>query len=195
MPEEPEVETERLHEAIHEEMEKEGGRFLRGVAMTTAVLAALASVAALQAGQTVNEALILKTEAARLETAAADQWAYYQAKGIKLAVLQAAGSTWQAVGKAAPASLAEDAKRYQSEQETSRRAAQDLERKRDTRSHEADAMLHRHHSFANAVSLFQVAIALGAVAALTRLRWVWAGSVFLGAAGLAMLAAPYLGAR
>jgi hypothetical protein len=42
MPEGPEVETEKLHEAIHEELEKEGGRLLRTIALTAALLAALA---------------------------------------------------------------------------------------------------------------------------------------------------------
>ena len=42
------------------------------------------------------------------------------------------------------------------------------ERERDEKSKEADQLLVRHHGFANAVALFQIAIALGAVAALTR---------------------------
>jgi hypothetical protein len=192
VPENPEVETETLHEAIHEEMEKEGGAFLRSVALTTAVLAALASVAALQAGHTVNEALVLKTEAARLETAASDQWSYYQAKGIKLAVTQAAGSSWQALGKAPPQDLTDKAKRYEAEQETSQREARKMEKERDAKSREGDELLHRHHFFADSVALFQVAIALGAMAALTRMRWVWLGSLLLGVAGVAILVTPFL---
>src|SRR5256712_11304660 len=102
MPEEPEVETEKLHEAVHEEREREGSRFLKQIALTTAVLAALASVASLNAGGTVNEALALKTDATRLRTEASDEWAYYQAKGIKAAVQEAARNSWQAVGKEPP---------------------------------------------------------------------------------------------
>src|SRR5215468_554703 len=56
MPEGPEVETERLHETIHEELEHEGGAFLRRIALTTALFAALAAIAALRAGAAVNEA-------------------------------------------------------------------------------------------------------------------------------------------
>jgi len=190
MPEETEVETERLHEAIHEELERAGGRFLRLVAMTTAILAALAAIAALKAGQTVNEALILKSEEGRLETAASDQWAYYQAKGIKQAVVQSTAATWQALGRTPPASLADAARKYAGEQDASRRAAQDLERRRDASAREAAALLHEHHFFADAVSLFQVAIALGALAALTRLRWVWGASLLLGLAGLVMFVVP-----
>jgi class 3 adenylate cyclase len=83
MPEEPEVETEKLREAVAEELEREGGHFLRTIALTTAILAAFAAVASLQAGGTANEALVLKTEATRLQAEASDQWAYYQAKASR----------------------------------------------------------------------------------------------------------------
>ena len=73
------------------------------------------------------------------------------------------------------------------------RDARDHERERDARSQEADVLLARHHRFAEAVALFQVAIALGAVAALTRLRLVWFASMLLGGAGLALFALPFLG--
>ena len=85
MPEGPEIETERLHEAIKEEMEHGGGSFLRNIALSTTVLAAVAAVAALHAGATVNEALALKTDATRLQAQASDQWGFYQAKGLKSA--------------------------------------------------------------------------------------------------------------
>src|SRR5207253_823348 len=59
MPEGPEIETERLHEAIHEELEKEGetegGGFLKRIALSTAILAALAAIAALYAGAKAKE--------------------------------------------------------------------------------------------------------------------------------------------
>ena len=42
MPEDPEVETENLREAIHDELEREGSAFLKRIALTTAILAALA---------------------------------------------------------------------------------------------------------------------------------------------------------
>ena len=73
MPEDPEVETENLREAIHDEIEREGSAFLKRIALTTAILAAFAAVAALQAGSTANEALMLKTEATRLQAEASDK--------------------------------------------------------------------------------------------------------------------------
>jgi glucan-binding YG repeat protein len=192
MPEGPEVETDNLHEAIQEELEKEGGGFLKRIALTTAVLAAFAAIAALQAGATVNEALVLKTEATRLQAQASDQWAYYQAKGLKAAVQEATAASWEAAGKTVPAKLHEQATRYTEEQAEIRKTAQEKEKERDEKSAEADHLLHRHHRFANAVALFQVSIALGALAALTRNRTVWWGSVLLGLSGLPLFVWAFL---
>ena len=183
MPEEPEIEMEKLHEAVKEEMEREGGGFLRTIALTTAFLAALAAIASLKAGGTVNEAIVLKTEATRLQAEASDQWAYYQAKGVKAAVHEAARDSWLAAGKEPPAEHAAVAARYVTEQEEIRKKAAEKEKDRDERSAEADHLLHRHHGFANAVALFQVSIALGALAALTRNRLLWIASLVLGAVG------------
>ena len=192
MPEGPEVETEKLHEAIHEELEREGGAFLKIVALSTALLAALAAIASLRAGATVNEALVLKAEATRLQGAASDQWSYYQAKGIKAAVQLATASTLKGLGKAPAPEFEADAKRYASEQTDIRAEAEKLEKERDAKSNEADELMHRHHAYANAVALIQVAIALGAVAALTRMRLVWFGSVLLGLIGLVLFLLPTL---
>lgn len=192
MPEEPEVETERLREAIHEEVEREGGPFLRRIALTTALFAALAAIAALRAGATVNQALVLKTEATRLQAEASDQWAYYQAKGIKSAVAEAARTSWLAIAKEPPAEYEERQKRYRQEQAEIEKTAREKEKERDEKSNEADHLLHRHHGFANAVALFQVSIALGAVAALTKSRPVWFGSLLLGAAAIVLFSVTLL---
>ena len=192
MPEEAEVDLDTLHERIHEEVEHEGGRFLKVVALTTACLAVLAAIASLQAGATVNDALLLKTEATQLQIRASDQWAYYQAKGIKATVAQTAANVWRAAGKPVPITVDSVSNRYTAEQNQSAVQAQRLERERDLKSAEAERLLEKHHGFANAVALFQVAIALGAVTALTRSRPVYAGSLSLGVAGLACEILQYL---
>src|SRR5689334_6430791 len=107
MPEEPEVETEKQQEAAREEFEKEGGSFLKKISLTTAILAVLAALASLHAGNTVNMALALKTEGVQLQSQASDQWAYYQAKGIKAALQEASRASWLAMGKEPPADYAQ----------------------------------------------------------------------------------------
>jgi hypothetical protein len=192
MPEGPEIETENLHEAIKEELEHSGGNFLKAIAATTALLAAFAAVAALRAGATVNEALVLKTEAARLQAEASDQWAFYQAKGLKAAIQESSQTAWQASGKDAPPQFAENQKRYKEEQVEIQKKAKELEEKRDEKSKEADHLLHTHHGFANSVALFQVSIALGALAALTRNKLLWYGSMAVGLSGIGLFALTFL---
>ncbi len=183
MPEGPEVDTDKLRETIDEEIEKEGSSLLRTVALTTAILAALAAVASLKAGATVNEALALKTEATRLQAEASDQWAYYQAKGLKATVTEVSRNTWIALDKTPPDELAKSEERYAEDQKKSMEKAKELEKQRDEKSAEADHLMHDHHFFAQSVALLQVSIALGAVAALTRKSAVWVGSLVLGLAG------------
>jgi hypothetical protein len=190
MPEGPEVETENLHEAIKEELEREGGSFLKQISLTTAILAVLAAIASLKAGATVNEALVLKTEATRLQSEASDQWAYYQAKGIKAAVQEASRTPWLAMGKIPPPAYAEKMQHYAEEQKEIEAKAHEKERERDERLRESDHLLHKHHGFASAVALFQVSIALGAVAALTRFRLVWFGSLLAGGVGVLLFVWP-----
>lgn len=193
MPEEPEIETEKLHEAIQKELERDGGRLLRTIALTTALLAAFAAIAALRAGATVNEALVLKTEATRLQAEASDLWAFYQAKGIKAAVQEASATPWVASGREPPVRYVEQQRRHTEEQAEIRKKAEEKERERDTKEREAERLLHRHHAFANAVALFQVSIALGAVAALTKNRLVWLGSLLVGGIGIVLFGTTFLG--
>lgn len=190
MPEGPEVETEKLHEAIKEELEREGGSFLKQISITTAILAVLAAIASLQAGATVNMALVLKTEATRLQSEASDQWAYYQAKGVKAAVQEASRTAWLAIGKEPPAPYEEKMRRYVEEQKEIQDKAREKERERDERLKESDHLLHKHHGFASAVALFQVSIALGAVAALTRYRLIWFASLLTGGVGIIFFVWP-----
>jgi Domain of unknown function (DUF4337) len=192
VPEDLEIETQELRQRIHEEVEREGGTFLRQIALTTALLAALAALAALEAGDTVNDALVRKTEATRLQAQASDLWAHYQAKAIKGATARAGAAAWQAAGREVPRELADEIRQHANGEADLEHEARAREQERDLRSHEADELLVRHHYFAEAMALFQVAIALGAVAALTRLRIVWVGSMLLGAAGIALFARPFV---
>src|SRR3954449_5385541 len=80
--EEAEVPLEPVHEQVHHAAEHSRERWISWVALSTAILAALAAIAGLLSGQRANEAMISQIDAA-------DQWSYYQAKGIKAAVLDA----------------------------------------------------------------------------------------------------------
>jgi hypothetical protein len=195
MPEEIEVDTDKLREKIDEEIEaKDGnGRMLRLTALSTALLAALAAIASLKAGATVNDAILLQTEATGIQARASDQWTYYQAKGIKGAVTAASAATWHAAGKTPPAELDATVQRYATEQKAISDSAKALEHQRDEKIDEAERLMAQHTGFAFSVTLLQVAIALGAVAALTRSKGVLGTSLAIGAVGAALLVAKLFG--
>src|SRR5579859_153055 len=78
--EEAEVPTEHLHEHMEHGAHESGEKWVMGVALSSAILAAFAAVSSLLAGYHANEAMIDRIKSS-------DQWSYYQAKGIKSAVL------------------------------------------------------------------------------------------------------------
>jgi len=192
MPEEIEVDSDQLREEIDREVEHVGGALLRSVALTTAVLAALAAVASLRAGATVNEALVLKNEATTLQARASDQWAYYQAKGIKSAIAQSSAAILGRFDPARVSAYESDAAKYTAQQDSISRAARELESRRDERNREAEVLLEQHHIYAASVALLQIAIALGAIAALARSRLVWFGSVGAGVIGAVLFVVGFV---
>ena len=173
MPDEIEIPTEHLHEHLHRAAHESGERWTMGVALSSALLAALAAVAALTAGHDANEAMIDQLHAS-------DQWAYYQAKGIKAGVLQAKMDLLAALKRAPAKEDREKLADYRREQEEIRQEAE---------SHEGASRhhLHRHVVLARAVTLFQIAIAVGAISVLTRRKPLWFVSLGFGALGLAFL--------
>jgi hypothetical protein len=187
MPEGPELDAEldRVRESIDEEREEERADrgFLRRVSLSTALIAVLAAVAALQAGDTINEALLVKNDAMAVRTEAFDLWAQYQAKGIKSSLLKTQKQTLISLDRVPQASLDSDIARYQKEQDeiaTEARHKEDLAKRSIA---EAEHFTHRHHRYASSVALMQIAVALSAIAALSRNRLLWTLSILVALSG------------
>jgi hypothetical protein len=167
--EEAEVPLEQAHEQVHHSAEHSGERWISWVALSTALLAVLAAIAGLLSGKHANEAMMSQIEAA-------DHWAYYQAKGIKAAVLDAKIS----LGGAAQEQDRTKAERYQEEQH-------EIEKEARSKETEAKSNFHQHEIFARAVTMFQIAIAIAAISALTKKRKFWGVSLIFGLAGCVFL--------
>lgn len=203
MPEEIEIETDHLQETIEElhkereEREKEAKdtAWTRYISLTTAFLAVIAAVAALQAGSLANEALILKNDSIVSQAKASDQWSYYQSAGIKSNTAKQTASILAALpGHPADAGKIweKDSAKYEQRKEKAMEGAKEFEKERDEKSGEAKAMLTHHEIFALCVTCTQVAIALSAIAALTKRRAVWYVSMLAGAIGLTLFMYAYL---
>ena len=206
MPEEIEVPLEHLHEQITEahkdarggkdksegeksEGEKSEGEekhegWTRFIAVITAILAVVAAVGSLRAGLLVNEALLSKNDEISLRTQATDQWNYYQSKSIKGVVYTTTAQLLPLDSPLLGRSQAEAA-RYGREQAAIQAKAEGLEKRAEAKNKDAAHDMDSHHIFAFSVSLCQIAIALSAIAALTRSRRVWFFSLAAGAAGVA----------
>lgn len=191
MPETPELDAEldRIRESIDEAREENrGDRFLRRLSVSTALIAVLAAVAALQAGGTINEALLEKNEAMATRGEAFDLWAQYQAKGIRSALLKQEKQTLISLDRVPQASLDQDIARYQKEQEEISADARRHEDAGRRHSEESARFTHRHHRYASSVALMQIAVALSAIAALSRSRPLWGLSLLVAVSGAVFFA-------
>ncbi len=210
MPDEIEVPLEHLHEQIadaHEEAHKgekahgdnakhekedEHAGWTRFIAVFTALLAVVAAIGSLRAGLLVNEALLSKNDEISLRTQATDQWNFYQSKSIK-GVVYSTTAALLPPGSPLLQKSRQEAARYAREQETIQAKAEGLEKDADVKDKSSERDMDQHHIFAFSVSLCQIAIALSAIAALTRSRRVWVFSLAAGLAGIAALAGGFLG--
>jgi hypothetical protein len=171
--EEAEVPLENLHEEIHHRAEHGGERWISGVALSTAILAVLAAIAGLLSGMHANEAMMSQIESS-------DQWSYYQAKSIKASVLDAK----IALSSAPNESDSQKRDRYEKEQE-------EIKSEAEAKQAEAKSHFHQHEVLARGVTMFQIAIAIAAISALTKKRRFWIVSLIFGLAGCFFLARPF----
>ena len=167
--EESEVPLEHLHEHVKETAEHSGAVWISWVALSTALLAVLAAIAGLLSGRYVNEAMMNQIEAS-------DQWSYYQSKSIKASVLDAKMSFTGTPNESDRSKL----DRYEKEQEEIKSEAEHKEA--TAKSH-----FHKHEVFARGVTMFQIAIAIAAISALTKKRRFWIVSLLFGIVGCAFL--------
>jgi Domain of unknown function (DUF4337) len=168
--EEAEVPLENLQEHVHHSAQHSGEAWISWVALSTAILAVLATIASLLSGQHANEAMMS-------QIAASDQWNYYQSKSIKASVLDTKISLASAPNESDRAK----AERYEKQQE-------EIKSEAEHKQAEAKTDFHRHEVFARGVAMFQIAIAIAAVSALTKKRRFWIVSLLFGAVGCIFLA-------
>ncbi len=143
-------------------------KWMARVAVTTAVLATLASLASMFATNHLNQAMISVIEES-------NQWAFYQAKGVKLAVLESKLELLPALGKSPSEEDTGRVTRYKSEQT-------DIKADAEKRHKAAEDHRRRQSTLSRASTAFQVSIAMCAVALLVRKNGFWLLSL-LGCAG------------
>src|SRR5437868_1243520 len=139
------------------------------LAVVTAILATVGALFGYMGGATQAHSGLFKNDAAIKKTEASNQWNYFQAK-----------STKQSLAELARDLAPEDRKpfyqakvdRYEKEKNEIKATADKLEADAKAFDELSEKQLHEHHSWAQATTALQIAIALAAIALLTKRRWL-----------------------
>lgn len=158
------------------------------IAVVTAVIATVGALFAYMGGATQASAGLLKNDAAIKKTEASNQWNYYQAKSGKQNLSELA---LELVPEARKPFYQDEIRRYKAEKAEIKTAAEKLEAEAKAFDERSAAQMHEHHRWAQATTALQVAIAMAAIALLTkskRLEYLMFG---VSALGLALGAAAW----
>jgi hypothetical protein len=165
--------------------EHEDNPFLVSVSVTISVFAVLVAAATLLGHRAHTEELLLQSQAT-------DQWAYFQAKNIRLHEMQ---SVEDMLGALAPADkekaaaleekYKKEVERYEGDKEDISEKAKDLEKERDLVSRRADR-------FDGAEALIEVGIVIGSMTLLTKRRGYWIAGILIGTCGVAFALTAFL---
>ena len=173
--EELEDPTESLREKIHEEVEEEKkDKWSLYVVLSTALMAVLAAFSGWLGGHHANEALIAQMKSS-------DQWAYYQAKGIKSEIAASEGKLLSSIThQPIPDDNQRKTDRYAKEQETIKQTAEEFQK-------ESEEHLDKHMILSRSVTIFQISITLAAISVLMKRRLLWMISIVLSLIGVVLL--------
>jgi len=153
------------------------------LAVATAIIATVGALFSYMGGLTQANAGLHKNDAAITKTEAANQWAFYQAKSSKQNLAELA---MELVPEARRAFYSDEIKRYKSEKIEIMAAAKKLEDQSKAWNTRSDEQIHQHHRWAQATTALQVAIAMAAMALLTKSHLLEKGVVLLSVIGVVL---------
>lgn len=159
------------------------GAMINQIALFTAVIATVGAIFSYMGGATQANAGLYKNNAAIKKTEASNQWNYFQAKSTKQSLAELARDLAPEDKKAAYQGKVD---RYEKEKNDIKVAADKLEADATQWDKQSDAQMHQHHRWAQATTVLQVAIALAAIALLTKKKWLEYAMFAVGVAGIAV---------
>ena len=178
------------HELEHAAQSGHGiDSFSGRIAVMTAIMATIGALFGFQGGDTQNQAAMYKNNAAIKKTEASNQWSFYQAKSSKQN-LAALGLQLVEDSRKPPFEI--EVRRYEVEKAEIKSAAEKLEKASNEFDERSEARMHQHHRWAQATTALQVAIAMAAIALLTRKRWLEKAVFLMSGVGLMVGVLAYL---
>lgn len=175
---------DRMDEAAEHEPKGMAGQ----LAVMTAILATVGAMFSYMAGATQADAGLYKNDAAIKKTEASNQWNFYQAKSGKQNLSELGMRLSDDSNKPF---FEGEAKRYESEKAKIKLAAEKLEKQSTEFDQKSEAQMHQHHRWAQATTVLQIAIAMAAIALLTKKRWLEKAVFVMSGVGLIVGALAY----
>lgn len=139
------------------------------IAMFTAILATVGAIFSYMGGATQANAGLYKNNSAIKKTEASNQWNYFQSKSTKQSLAELARDLAPEDKKAAYQAKVE---RYEKEKNEIKAVADKLEADATNWDKQSDEQMHLHHRWAQSTTALQIAIALAAIALLTKKKWL-----------------------
>ncbi len=166
------LETDRR---VQKEKEKREA-WTKYVSLSMICLAVLAAIATQRGASHSSATMKQLNEATFNQAEASDQWAFFQAKGIKQSIYEQERDRLNAIGNPDAkvlASVTSRIDRYEKEKKDITIEAKKLEAKRDEARAAATLAADRGREMGLATTIFQIAIALGGVCLVVKKRWLW----------------------
>jgi Na+/glutamate symporter len=159
------------HELEHAQQgHGEQGSMTNQIAMFTAIIATVGAIFSYMGGATQANAGLYKNNAAIKKTEASNQWNYFQSKSTKQSLAEVSRDLTPRENEKEKYQAKID--RYEKEKAEIKLGAEKLEAQATAWDHQSDEQMHQHHRWAQATTVLQVAIALAAIALLTRKKWL-----------------------
>jgi hypothetical protein len=175
---------DRMDEAAEREPKGMAGQ----LAVMTAILATVGAMFSYMAGATQADAGLFKNDAAIKKTEASNQWNFYQAKSGKQNLSELG---MQLADESHKPFFEREGKRYESEKAEIKLVAENFEKESTEFDEKSEAQMHQHHRWAQATTVLQIAIAMAAIALLTKRHWLEKAVFLMSGAGLVVGALAY----
>jgi hypothetical protein len=155
------------------------------ISITISIMAVLVAAVTLLGHRAHTEELLRQSQAA-------DRWAQYQAKSVRLHetqgfsdVVNIVASLDKEKGEALREKYIKEVEHYQSDKEDISKEARDLEAERDLAGRRADR-------FDGGEALLEIGLVICSITLLTRRKAFWFGGLFIGAVGIALALTGFL---
>ena len=177
----------RADHVAQKEKEKRDG-WTKYVSLTMVCIAVLAAIATLKGGGFSTRTLKEMNEATFNQTQASDQWSYFEAKSIKQNLYEIELDHLSAAADAAAvAKMKAKVDKYDKDKADITALAKKFEAARDAARQTATIAAEHSKQMGLAITLFQIAIALGAMCLIVKKKPLWIVSSILGALATAQM--------